>query len=285
MNIYRRIHDMKVRSTSSATAIAIRPRSLMHVFLVIAAFLSSIGLMIMDKGEALLPNTVRHSLQVVTAPMIELFSSPAEYLQQTSQKITDISNVYGQNQQLKEQNKTLLQWQTIAMQLEQENKELRALLHVQLAQKTHNITARVLSDKHNALSHSLMVRHNGDARIKVGQPVVAAEGLVGHVLKTKGEMATILLVTDRQSHIPIVHEETGERGILTGTNDKLEMMLEHVEDVSVFNVGDRIVTSKSALFPVRIVAGEVSKIEGDDVYIRSYTDTHKAQFVSIVTTK
>jgi rod shape-determining protein MreC len=274
---------MKVRSTSSAAAIAIRPRSLIHVFFVIAAFLSAITLMIVDKGESLFPRTVRHSLQVMASPVIELFSSPAEYLQETSQNISDISNVYIQNQQLKEQNKTLLQWQTIATQLEQENKELRALLNVQAAGATHSITARVISDKHNALNHSLMIRHNGDARITVGQPVIAAEGLIGHVLETHGDMATVLLVTDRQSHIPIVHEETGERGILTGTNDHAVMMLEHVEDTSVFKVGDRIVTSKSELFPVRIVAGEVSKIEEDVIYVRSYTDTHKAQFVSIVT--
>ncbi len=281
MNIYRNIQDMKVKSNNAAPAITIRPKYFMSFMAVMSLVTLGTALIITDKKHNILSENIRYGLQSITLPLIETFSNPTETLQDLSDDVSGMLGVYEQNKTLTEQNKTLLKWQTVAAQLEQENAQLRQLLNVQPEGVAHSISARVISDKHDGLSHSFMVRHNHDNRIKYGSPVIAPEGLVGYVLKTKGDVANILLISDRQSRIPVVHEQNGERGILTGINDDL-LLLEHVDEVRHFKIGDRIITSQSEIFPMRIAVGEVAEIKQNKVYIRPYANTHKMRFVSII---
>jgi rod shape-determining protein MreC len=283
MSEYRKIQDMKLKSNSNAPAIAIRPKYFMGVMAFLSLVMLSIGLIVNDRQNNDLAKNIRYSLQIITLPFIELFSSPTEMLQSASNFIGDMTGIYEKNQILTEQNKMLLKWQTVATQLEQENKELRQLLNMQGADDLSNVSARIVSDKHDAISHNIIVKHNHDARIKVGSPVVTAEGLVGYVLSNKGEIAKVLLVSDRQSRIPVSHEQTGERGILFGNNDEDLLMLDHVGDLSVFKIGDRVVTNKSELFNARVAVGEVIEINQGKVYIRPYVDTHNINFVNIIT--
>jgi rod shape-determining protein MreC len=282
MSEYRKIQDMKLKSTSNAPAIAIRPRYFMGAMAVVSLIMLSIALIINDRQDNELAKNIRYSLQVVTLPFIEIFSSPAEMLQQVSDSISEMTGIYQKNKILTEHNKTLLKWQTVAMQLEQENKELRQLLNMQGADELESISARIISDKHDAISHNIIIKHNADARIKAGNPVVTAEGLVGYILSSKSNIAKVLLLSDRQSRIPVAHEQSGERGILFGTNDEDLLMLDHVSDISAFNIGDRIVTNKNELFNARVAVGEVIERRQGKVYIRPYVDTHNINFVNII---
>ncbi len=279
---YRNIQDMKVKSNAAAPAITIRPKYLVSFMATLSLVTLATALIITDKNNNILSDNIRYGLQTITLPVIEVFSNPTQMLQDFSDNVSGMIGVYESNQVLNEQNKTLLKWQNVAIQLEQENAQLRQLLNVQPEGAAHSIAARVVSDKHDGLSHSFIVRHNNDSRIKVGFPVIAPEGLVGYVLKTKGEVANVLLISDRQSRIPVAHEQNGERGILTGMNDDDLLLLEHVGEVRQFKIGDRIITSQSELFPVRIAVGEVAEIKQHKVYIRPYANTHKMRFVNIV---
>ena len=161
----------------------------------------------------------------------------------------NLVNAYRQNEVLKSENTQLLEWQAVAKELQQENAELRGLLGVSAAEEAHYITARIVSATHDLFGHTLMITHNGDERIRAGLPVISAEGLVGRILETTGNTARVLLITDRQSRVPVQEESSNERGILTGLNEIGNITLNHVEHEKAFHVGDRILTSKSLLFP------------------------------------
>jgi rod shape-determining protein MreC len=282
MSKYRNIQDMKLKS-STAPAIAIRPKHFMSFMAVLSLATLAVALIVTDKNQDnIISDNIRYSVQNVTLPAIELFSNPAQMLQELSDNFSEITTIYERNKILAEQNKMLLKWQTVATQLEQENAQLRKLLNVQTSTLAHNITAQVMSSKHDSLSHSLIVRHNGDSRIKVGSPLISPEGMVGYVLKTKGEIANVLLISDRGSRIPVAQEQNGERGILTGLNDDDLLLLEHVDEISQFRVGDRIITSQSELFPISIAVGEVAEIKQNKIYVRPYVNSHKMRFANIV---
>jgi rod shape-determining protein MreC len=280
MSKYRQIQDMKLKSNT--TAIAIRPKFFMSFMAMLSLATLATALIITDRNNNIISDNIRYSMQTITLPLIETFSNPAQILQELSDSASKITDVYQHNAILIEQNKMLLKWQTVATQLEQENAQLRKLLNVQAAAQAHNITAQVMSSKHDSLSHSLIVRHNGDSRIKIGSPLTAPEGLVGYVLKTKGEIAKVLLISDRGSRIPVAQEQNGERGILTGLNDDDLLLLEHVDEARKFKIGDRIISTQSELFPVSIAVGEVAEIKQNKIYVRPYVNSYKMRFVNIV---
>jgi rod shape-determining protein MreC len=281
MTIYRRIHDMKIRSTNSL-AVAIRPRPLFQMAGICALLMLGIALMFLHYRASPTVERIRVTLQSALTPVVELLSSPANIMEGIGENARNITNAYRQNATLKAENAQLLEWQAVAKELQQENAELRGLLGVSAAEEAHYVTARIVSATHDPFGHTLIITHDGDERIRAGLPVISAEGLVGRVLETTGHTARVLLITDRQSRVPVQEEGSDERGILTGLNEVGAVSLNHVEHPKSFHAGDRIVTSKSLLFPVHFVVGEVKDVDIAGVHIRPYADARKLRFVSIV---
>jgi rod shape-determining protein MreC len=279
--IYRRIHDMKIRSTTSLAA-SIKPRPIMQMTGLCALVVIGLALMFLHHGENPAVQRIRGTVQMVFSPVIDFLSQPAMVMQRIGENAHDLTAVYTENTALRAENAQLLEWQAVAKRLELENRELRGLLGISAADDAQYVSARIISTTHDPFSHTLMISHDGDARIRPGLPVIAAEGLVGRVLETNGKTARVLLITDRQSRIPVQQETNGEHGILTGDNVLQAIALNHVERPKLFKEGDRIITSKSQLFPVHFVVGEVVRNHKGEIAIRPYADSRKLRFVSIV---
>ncbi len=281
MTIYRRIHDMKVRS-SSTLAVAIKPRPLLNMAGLCALLTLGCALMFLHYRGSDAVERFRLTLQRALTPVVELLSAPSQMMEDIGNRSRNLVNAYRQNETLKSENAQLLEWQAVAKELQQENAELRGLLGVSAAEEAHYITARIVSATHDPFGHTLMITHDGDERIRAGLPVISAEGLVGRILETTGNTARILLITDRQSRVPVQEESSNERGILTGLNEVGSVTLNHVEHEKAFHVGDRVLTSKSLLFPVHFVVGEVTAMDGQGIHVKPYADARKLRFVSIV---
>lgn len=280
MNIYRRINDMKVKSTTSM-AVAIRPRPILQAASVVLLLAISFALLVAQQSESGWVKQIRYGFIETFSPVVELLSSPAQYMEDSSARVKEALAVYQENKLLKQENTNLLQWQTVAAQLENENKELRQLLGLNAAEGAYYITARVVSDMHDPLSHTLFIRTAETGQLQAGLPVLSAQGIVGHVLEAKGKNAKVLLITDRMSRLPVQSETTGSRAVLAGTNQLGIMELHHVENIEEFTIGDRIVTTASELFPVRMAIGEISAIDGQTIKVRPLADTTRLRYVSV----
>ncbi|NET71216.1 MAG: rod shape-determining protein MreC [Sphaerospermopsis sp. SIO1G2] len=272
---------MKIRNSHSA-ALAVKPRPILQVGgLLMLVMMASLMLMMHHQDRPMV-HQLKSSLQSVLLPVTELLSSPAAYMRSFAGNVEEMIGLYYKNQQLEQHNATLLQWQAVAQHLQNENKELRNLLGIKAVADAGYVTATVMSRTHDPLIHTLMVRFDETHKhVEAGLPVLAAEGVIGHVLEVRGQYAEILLITDRQSRIPVKHEASGTRGILVGTNDANALQLHHIEQLGAFQAGDRIVTSDSALFPVNMVVGEVASVAGDAVKIHAYSDARQLHYVTI----
>jgi rod shape-determining protein MreC len=272
---------MKVRTTTSFATV-IKPRPIFQMAGMCGLFMLGMTLMFMHQRDNAAVEKIRGAVQATFAPVIGFLSKPADFMEEVGTNVRNLTTAYTQNAALRTENAHLLEWQVVAKELQQENAELRTLLGVSATDAAHYITARIVSATHDPFGHTLMIQHNGDTRIRAGLPVIAAEGLVGRVLETTGETARILLMTDRQSRVPVEQESAQARAILTGLNRAEDLVLSHVEHPEVFAAGDRIVTSKSMLFPIHFMVGEVISNHKGDVHIRPYVDARKLRFVSIV---
>jgi rod shape-determining protein MreC len=146
------------------------------------------------------------------------------------------------------------------------------------------VTARIVADSGNAYVRSMLVMAGAKHNVVKGNPVLAAEGLVGRVIEAGDRAARVLLLTDMNSRIPVMVEGQGWRGILAGTNGELPL-LEHLPPEALKDIGPgmRVVTSgHGGLFPFGLPVGEVAKGEDGKWGVRPYAAVDRLVFVRII---
>jgi rod shape-determining protein MreC len=96
--------------------------------------------------------------------------------------------------------------------------------------------------------------------VRPDQPVVSAGGLIGRIAEVGERSARVLLLTDINSRIPVLVEQTGERAILAGGNTPRPNLL-YLSANSPVSQGDRIVTSgHGGMFPPGLAVGVVAEV-------------------------
>jgi len=165
------------------------------------------------------------------------------------------------------------------LELERENKLLQAKLHQVEEISLQNVRLRKLLafvDKfdHPALpaqvigedasnwARTITIDKGSSDGLSAGLPVVAAQGVVGRVIKIAPNSARVLLLTDASSAIAALIQRTRTRGIAQGRGDKLS--IEYALQNADIKVGDLLVTSgMGGVFPKGLPLGTIKSVEND----------------------
>src|SRR5579885_2007186 len=213
----------------------------------------SVGLIVLGKADILLLERARADLNDFFAPLFEAIAQPVGVAASGVRRIEDHFTVYEENQRLREENARLLQWQEVAQRLETENEELRQMLHFTPQGVRGYITGRVIANSGGAFLRNVLVD--------------GGEGVAGRVTEVGSRAARVLLLTDLNSRVPVVIEETRERAVLAGDNTSRPRLI-YLPEKSAIQVGDRVVTAGSGgIFPPGLPVGAVSSIDGDIVRV------------------
>jgi rod shape-determining protein MreC len=127
--------------------------------------------------------------------------------------------------------------------VENENEQLRALLS-----SADNTSEKVAVAQILALnlddSRELMVLNKGsDDDVYIGQPVVDASGVFGQIIDTSNHLAKLMLITDKDSRIPVVDSRSRVRSIARGLGSSQTLDLINVLNTQDIKLNDVFVTS------------------------------------------
>jgi rod shape-determining protein MreC len=178
-------------------------------------------------------------------------------------------------QKLRAENRELLQR---AIQNEfalQENESLRRLLSYidgpRFPADFAPVAAEVTSKPAGAFTQAIVIAAGARDGVRVNDPVVNADGLVGLVTRVTPRNARIQLLTDQQMAVPAIDLRTGAPGIVLharGTRETL--ILDRVRKEERVRVGDELVTAGwraagfESLYPKGIAIGEVTSVGQTD---------------------
>ncbi len=198
--------------------------------------------------------------------------SPIESgLRSLAQPVADIVTKYGDTQALTRENESL----------RAENERLNADLARLREEATQNDELQRLLDTKNSLADqqflaaSVVARDPSNLRqliainrgksdgIKVGMPVVT-EGntLVGTVSKVEGDHSWVTLVTDVDSGVSALLQESRAEGVVVGGYDR-KLSMQFVEQNATVNEGDTVITSGlGGTYPKDLVIGRVTGVSG-----------------------
>ena len=209
-------------------------------------------------------------------------SRPAATVADAIEGINELGRLREENARLRAQNERLLQWQAAGHKLSGENDRLRELLRFVPESGVDFVTARVVGDSGGVFVRSIVVVAGARDGVAKGQAAVTGDGLIGRVVAVGARSARILLITDLNSRIPVLFEESRERAILAGDNTAAPKIsfLRHGARV---NTGDRIVTSgHGGVLPPGLPVGIVSNVAGDEIHVRSFAELDRFEFVRVI---
>ncbi|WP_420549230.1 rod shape-determining protein MreC [Curvivirga sp.] len=256
-------------------------RALMHRFAFLLLLMGAIAVMVLGRAEPKFFENARDIVTDFSAPVLDLISRPTATIDRWVQDVHDLIALREENVRLKAENQRLLQWLTLAKQLQHENKELQNLLSFKRDDISRFITGRVIGSG-NDFYHTLMLNVGLDDGVRKGQAAVNNKGLVGRVYATGRNSSRILLVNDINSRIPVRIEETRVRAVLAGENDKSPRLIYTSAD-SGFEVGQRVITSgHGGAFAPGIPVGTVSSVTEGGVLVDLYVDPENAEYLRLM---
>lgn len=244
--------------------------------------LFAVTLMIFHKMDALPVERMRLAVTDAMAPVMTAVSEPFVTLTESFDGVATLRQLRAENIQLKSENAKLQKWYENALRYQAENQSFRELLNVKADPTLAYVTTRVVSDPGGAFVKSVLLPVGTADRVAKGNAVMSGQGLVGRVTEAGTRSSRVLLVSDLNSHIPVIIQNTRTKAILAGKNRDL-LKLERLPIDSGLSVGQRVVTSgDGGQLPADIPIGVIVEVGQDGVYVKPLADIEKITYVQVV---
>jgi rod shape-determining protein MreC len=245
-------------------------------------FGAAFALVVLGKADTPLIERARVSVVDALSPIMEGLAKPIASVRQLYDNARDFWSLREQNAALKADQDRLLEWQTVARQLQAENDALRAMLRLVPEPSATFVTARVVADNGGAFVRTVLVTAGLRDGVRKGSVARTGEGLVGRVAEVGEHSARVLLLSDISSRIPVTIERTRDQAILAGDNSDNPRLL-YLPHGSALTPGDRIVTSTAGgAFPGGLPIGQVVAIQDGVPIVQLFVAWDRLEYLRLV---
>ncbi len=228
------------------------------------------------------PRQIRGYANDAVAPVLSVLAEPIRLAQSGMERVAGVSDIYLENQTLRDENGKLRQWREAAQRLIQENEQLRQILKVPQREISPVATAHVIGVGGGAFERSVLINAGSSDSVAANLPVVDELGLVGRTIEVGYWTTRILLITDLNSRVPVRLERTGDVAIAVGLNEPF-MHLRFLAANSGVQIGDRIITSgHGGLFPPDVPVGQITEINDEVLLVRPLSALDALDFVRVM---
>jgi len=222
----------------------------------------AIVLMVADHRGGYLSRT-RYVLNAAVEPMYRLAALPAQFAREARLALADRERLTEANTRLS-QDLLLAQARLNRLgEVREQNQRLQELLAVQRSLDLGVQLAHIVDIDTDPDRHRLVIDAGANQSVQIGQAVLDAHGIMGQVVETLPNMATVMLITDAAHALPVMVERTGMRAIARGYRlDALS--LPNIPISADLKIGDRLITSGlGGHFPAGFPVGVVHSISND----------------------
>lgn len=258
----------------------------------------AVALVLAAAAVVLLNSTVARPVRGITArltaPLQASLSRLGNSLREMVATVDDLATLRRRNAELEALVASLTIENLRLTEVEAENERLRRLLDFANATAGNSyrggqVVGRVLSREPGSLVEAVLIDLGERHGIRVGMPVVTERGLVGRVSEVYGNTSRVLLITDSDSMVNAMLQNSRLRGVLRGRANQ-PPVLDYLPPDQPVPVGDIVLTSGEAgNFPAGIPIGQVISVEHNDVemfqraVVRTTVDFNSLENVLVVT--
>jgi rod shape-determining protein MreC len=262
--------------------LAVPIKAISQRFVLPVLVLASVVMVVLGKADTLLFERVRVIFADIASPVLAIVSQPAAAVDRVVDRVQGAITLYSENDQLRRDNARLLQWQNVAQGLTVENARLRQLLNLAPDPAVSFVSTRVIANSGGSFVRSVLIDAGTRDGLARGQAAITGAGLAGRVTEVGERAARVLLLTDRNSHVPVTFDGSRERAVLAGDNsDRPELL--YLADQTTVKIGDRIVSSgDGGVFPPGLPIGIVAAMDDGVLRVEPYAELSRLDYLRIV---
>lgn len=218
-------------------------------------------------------NALKGAALDATRPLSSGGRSVVLFFEGLGDDISNYFNAASQNESLKKQ----LAAQRVALVEAQatrlENRQLKALLGLTRAVQDEVVVTRIVGSSYDSARRLATLSAGASSGVAPGQPVRAAEGLIGRIVETGRWASRALLVSDGASNVPVRLVRDGTPAIASGNGDGTIDLKTLEIGQNPFRRGDILVTSGvGGIYPPGIPVAVVTRVQGDRTRAKPLAD-------------
>jgi rod shape-determining protein MreC len=247
-----------------------------------------------------------HGLQSAGAAVLRPFEVTAERIARPFRDAVgwfgDVLDAKSENERLRETVDALRQKEIQTSVLLRENQQLRVMLRYvdspRFPADFRAITTRIISRAPTQFEQQVGIAAGSSSGIRVHDPVVTPDGLVGEVTKVATSVAEVTLLTDQESAVSALDYQTRADGIVEhGSGTSATLTMDRVGKDQIVNKGDVLVTAGwrskrfSSIYPRGIPIGSVTYVNQTDtelfksILVEPFVDFSSLEVVGVLVPK
>lgn len=191
-----------------------------------------------------------------------------------------------ENEELKQKNIKLEEALRGLEVIQSENMTLKEYLNLTEKYESYKTVPAYIINKDTSNYSSVFVINVGsDSGVKENMTVIAAEGLVGHVLSVTKDTAKVQTLIDTSNVVSSTLENSKDNVICRGTLNKNELKATYVSTDTVLTEEEKLYTSgMGGIYPKGIYIGNIKKInENRNITDRSFIVESGVDFENLET--
>lgn len=166
---------------------------------------------------------------------------------------------------------------------ELDNQRLKALLKLTQEVQTPVAVTRIVGSSYDSVRRLATLSAGSSSGVAPGQPVRAAEGLVGRIIETGRWASRVLLVSDAASNVPVRLVRDGTPAIAAGRGDGTIELKTLEVGRNPFRRGDVLVTSGiGGVYPPDVPVAVVVSVEGDRTVAKPLADPARIDYAMVL---
>lgn len=197
----------------------------------------------------------------VLSPFQRLYYAGVREIRDLAQNYVFLVGLREENTQLKKRVVELQRQNAALAEMTVANERLRRFLNFKEKIPKPTLPAELIGEDASSWFRTITINKGGIDGVRRGMVVVAAAGLVGHVISTSRDVSKVLLITDYNSSVDAICQASRARGIVQGKKGDL-CDLNYVSRRDNVSPGERVITSGlGGRFPKGLIVGTVTRVE------------------------
>lgn len=206
-------------------------------------------------------NLVERTILTVFAPILEPASIVSSFFEDAWTDYVNLVDVRRENKKLREDIKLLNTRVAAGNEAIQATDRLKELLNMKKTAAVPTIAATIVGEDASSWFRTLLIDQGSLNGIREGMAVIAADGIVGQIVKVAPSTSRVLLLTDHASGIAATIQRSRARGVVKGKEEGL-CSLEFTTREEDVKVGDQVVSSGiGGVFIKGLPIGEVTMVK------------------------